>query len=128
MEIRHISKVKKSLEQIAREDSRFSPAAIRFVYEGLSYTAKKVATEPKHVSGQTLCEGLRKLALEKWGRMAMLVLNTWGVKTTSDFGEIVYLMIRHKWMSAQPTDAIEDFDDVYDFQTVFKNHFEFQKS
>lgn len=125
MEIRHISKVKKSLEQIAREDSRFSPAAIRFVYEGLSYTAKKVATEPKHVSGQTLCQGLKELAVEKWGRLAMLVLNHWGLKTTSDFGEIVYLMIRHEWMSAQPTDSIDDFNDVYDFKTVFKDQFAF---
>ena len=120
--------MKKSLEQIAREDGRFGPVAIRFVYEGLGYTAKKVATEPKHVSGQTLSEGLRKLAIEKWGRMAMLVLNTWGVKTTRDFGEIVYLMIRHKWMSAQPADSIEDFDDVYNFKTVFKDQFGFQKA
>ena len=119
--------MKESLEQIAREDGRFGPAAIRFVYEGLGYTAKEMATEPKHVSGQNLCEGLRRLAIEKWGRMATLVLNTWGVRTTRDFGEIVYLMIGHKWMSAQPTDVIEDFDDVYDFKAVFKDQFEFKK-
>ena len=51
--------MKKSLEQIIQEDSRYSARAIRFVYEGLGYTAKKVATEPKHVNGQTLCEGLK---------------------------------------------------------------------
>ena len=117
--------MKKNLEQIAGEDGRFSAPAIRFVYEGLGYTAKNVAEEPKHVSGQTLCEGLKKLALEKWGRLAPLVLNTWGISTTRDFGEIVYLMIEHQWMSAQPNDTIEDFDDVFDFNTVFKNQFEF---
>jgi len=116
---------KKSLERIAREDGRFNPSAIRFVYEGLGFTAKKVAEEPRHVTGQTLCEGLQKLAVEKWGRLAMLVLGTWGVRATRDFGEIVYLMIKHKWMSAQPSDTIDDFDDVYDFQTVFKEQFEF---
>jgi uncharacterized repeat protein (TIGR04138 family) len=116
---------KKNLETIAREDGRFSPAAIRFVYEGLGFTAKKIADEPHHVTGQTLCEGMRRLAVEKWGRLAPLVLKTWGVQTTRDFGEIVYLMIRNKWMSAQPTDTIEDFDDVYEFQTVFKDQFEF---
>lgn len=117
--------MKKNLEEIAAEDGRFNAPAIRFVYEGLGYTAKNVATEPKHVSGQTLCEGLRKLALEKWGGLALLVLTNWGVKTTRDFGEIVYLMIKHEWMSAQPTDSIDDFDDVYDFHTVFKAQFEF---
>ncbi len=117
--------MKKNLEQIAAEDGRYSAPAIRFVYEGLGYTAKNVADEPKHVSGQTLCEGLKKLALEKWGRLAPLVLNTWGISTTRDFGEIVYLMIEHQWMSAQPNDTIEDFDDVYNFKTVFKDQFEF---
>ena len=58
----------------------------------------------------------------------MLVLNSWGVKKTQDFGDIVYLMIENKWMSAQPTDSIDDFDEVYDFQTVFKDQFEFSQS
>ncbi len=117
--------MKKSLEKIAREDGRFTPRAVRFVYEGLGYTAKKILVEPAHVTGQTLCEGLRKLAVEKWGRLAVLVLNSWNIKTTRDFGEIVYLMIKNKWMSAQPTDSIDDFNDVYDFKTVFKDQFKF---
>ncbi|MBN2139263.1 MAG: hypothetical protein JW720_15785 [Sedimentisphaerales bacterium] len=116
---------KKSLESIAREDGRFSPAAIRFVYEGLGFTAKEIADEPRHVTGQTLSKGLAKLAIEKWGRLALLVLNSWGIKTTRDFGEVVYLMIANKWMSAQPSDTIEDFDDAYDFQAVFKDGFTF---
>ncbi len=116
---------KKNLEEIAKEDTRYTISAIRFVYEGLGYTAKNVATEPKHVSGQTLCQGLKELAVEKWGRLAVLVLGTWGLRSTRDFGEIVYLMIRHEWMSAQPTDSIDDFNDVFDFKAVFKDGFTF---
>lgn len=117
--------MKKSLENIAGEDGRFSPQALKFVYEGLGYTAKKMTAEPTHVSGQSLCKGLKEMAVEKWGRLAMLVLNTWGVKNTRDFGEIVFSLIKHKWMSAQPTDSIEDFSDIYDFKTVFKDQFKF---
>jgi len=117
--------MRKSLEQIAKEDGRFGAGALRFVYEGLGYTVKKVADEPRHVGGETLCEGLKKLALERWGRLAMLVLNSWGIKTTRDFGEIVFSLIKHKWMSAQPTDSIDDFNDVYNFKAVFKDQFEF---
>jgi uncharacterized repeat protein (TIGR04138 family) len=126
--------MKKKLEEIAREDGRFSTGALKFVYEGLSYTARqdegtagaqtKKAAVPDHITGQTLCEGLRKLAIKKWGRLAMLVLNFWNIKTTHDFGEIVYLMIKHRWMSAQQTDSIDDFNDVYDFKTAFKDHFQ----
>jgi uncharacterized repeat protein (TIGR04138 family) len=117
--------MKKKLEEIAKEDGRFSAGAMKFVYEGLGYTAKKAATEPNHVTGQALCEGLKKLAIEKWGRLAMLVLNRWNIKTTRDFGEIVYLMIKHGWLSVQPTDSIDDFNDVYDFKTAFKDQFNF---
>ena len=117
--------MKKKPEQIAKEDGRYSPMAIKFVYEGLGYTIENISDEPEHVTGQALCKELRRLALEKWGRLAKLVLNSWGIKTTRDFGEIVYLMIKHEWMSAQPTDTVDDFDDIYDFETAFKNEFEF---
>jgi len=117
--------MKKNIQQIAQEDGRFSPQAIKFVYEGLGYTVKKHTAEPSHISGQKLCEGLKEMAVKKYGRLAMLVLNRWKIKSTHDFGEIVYLMIKHKWMSAQPTDTLEDFDDVYDFKTVFKDQFKF---
>ena len=122
--------VKKNIEQIAKEDGRYKLDAIRFVYEGLGHTAGRERQEqepedqPHHVSGQELCHGLRRLAIEKWGRLALVVLGHWGIKTTRDFGEIVYLMIAHQWMSAQPEDSIDDFNDVYDFRTVFENNFE----
>ncbi len=117
--------MKKNLEQITIEDGRYSPQIVKFVYEGLGYTTKKIVDESGHITGQTLCEGLRMLAVEKWGRLAMLTLNIGGVKSTRDFGEIVYLMVKNKWMSAQPTDSIDDFNDLYDFKTVFKDNFEF---
>ena len=116
---------KKELSAIAKEDGRYKVQAMRFVYEGLGYTVKNFVDEVGHVTGQTLCNGLKEFAMEKWGRLAMLVLNSWGVRTTRDLGEIVYLMIANKWMSAQPTDTIADFDDVYDFRTVFKEEFRF---
>ena len=117
--------MKDKLKKIATEDGRYSPRAIKFVYEGLSYTAKEIVSESAHVSGQELCQGLRRLAIQKWGKLAMLVLNSWNIETTRDFGEIVYLLISNKWMGAQSTDSIDDFNDVYDFKTVFKDQFKF---
>jgi uncharacterized repeat protein (TIGR04138 family) len=113
--------LKKTIEEIAEQDGRYNPKAVRFVYDGLGYTVKKLALEPGHVTGQMLCEGLRQMAVEKWGRLAMLVLNTWQIKTTRDLGEIVYLLIQHKWMKAQPTDSIDDFNEVFDFKAAFKD-------
>ncbi len=117
--------MKKTIEEIARAAGQYSPTAFKFVYEGLGYTVQKIAKEPRHVTGQTLCEGLRQMALEKYGRLALLVLNSWGLRTTRDFGEIVYALIDHEWMSAQPTDTIDDFNAVYDFNAAFRDQFTF---
>ncbi len=42
-----------------------------------------------------------------------------GLKTARHFGEIAYTLIDYEWMSAQPTDTIDDFNDVFDFATAF---------
>jgi uncharacterized repeat protein (TIGR04138 family) len=120
----------KTLEEIAAEDGRYDAEALKFVYEGLGATIQKIKEaadqdQPHHITGHELASGLAKLAIEKWGRLSRMVLNHWGVRTTRDLGEIVYLMIRHQWMTAQETDRIEDFDDVYDFQQVFERQFQF---
>lgn len=117
--------MKKTPEEIAKVDGRYAPGAFRFVYEGLGYTVKELRDEPGHVCGSVLAEGLRRCALERWGKMAKFVLASWGVTTTRDFGEIVYSLIEHEWMSAQPDDTIEDFHEVYSFHVAFVDGFEF---
>ncbi len=117
--------MKKELEEIAINDGRYSPEIVKFVYDGLGYTVESYLEEPDHISGQMLCEGLREYALEKWGYLAKMVLNQGGIKSTRDFGEIVYLLIEHKWMSAQPTDSIDDFNEVYRFDSAFKQEITF---
>ena len=71
--------------------------------------------EPHHISGEQLCQGIRELAIRRWGLMARSVLNHWNIKATRDFGEIVFLLVENNWMQKEPDDTISDFDDVYDF-------------
>ena len=124
--------LKKSLEVIASEDARYNVMALKFVYEGLGETIQRIREEQadqyekQHISGGELSKGLAKLALARWGRLTRVVLEHWGVKTTRDFGEIVYLMIKHHWMTSQTSDRIEDFDNVYDFKTAFEDQFKFE--
>ena len=60
--------------------------------------------------------------------MAKVVLNSWGIKSTSDIGEIVYNMINVDLMRKSPADRREDFDDVFDFQKAFRDEFDFAAS
>lgn len=78
----------------------------------------------QHITGQQLCEACRLYALQQYGYLAGMVLSSWGVRSTSDFGEIVYNLIRIEQMRKSDADRREDFDDVYAFETAFEPHFD----
>jgi len=121
--------VKKTIEEIARDDGRYDTRALMFVFEGLASTIDTLHQyqapdePPRHISGQELAWGLAELAQKRWGRLAAMVLDCWGVHTTRDLGEIVYLMIDSGWMTSQETDTVEDFDNVFDFGDVFERQY-----
>jgi len=81
----------------------------------------------RHISGQELCVALKHLAADEYGLMAKLVLAGWGIRATSDFGEIVYNLIRIGEMSKSNGDRREDFDDVYDFDQALVREFAITK-
>jgi len=124
------NKPEKTIEEIIAADGRYCLEGVRFVREGLSYTMdkffsdKKTTGGPQHVSGAQLCQGLRQLAIERWGLLARKVLQRWNITTTRDFGEIVFLLVNNDWLKKEPHDCIEDFDDIYDFEEAFDEHFD----
>jgi len=124
--------MRRSIEEIAKKDGRYNAMAFKFVHDGLAKIVERIREsrgyepEPHHISGQELALGIAELAIDRWGRLARLVFYRWGVRSSRDFGEIVYLMIENGWMTAQETDTIEDFDDVFDFETIFEKQFKFE--
>ena len=93
--------------------------------------ASPTPTTPKdeperHVTGQQLCEAMRRYAHEQYGRLAKQVLNHWGITSTGDFGEIVFNLIEIGQMRKTPDDRREDFDDVFDFDEAFEHGFQIQ--
>jgi uncharacterized repeat protein (TIGR04138 family) len=132
--------MKQSIEEIAKQDGRYDPRALKFVFDALGTTVQRLRGRPQqaeeeeegeeptphHISGAQLAQGVAAVAMDRWGRLAKMVLNGWGVKTTRDLGEIVYLMIRHEWMTAQETDRIEDFDGVFEFENLFERDYDFE--
>ncbi len=73
-----------------------------------------------HVTGRALCEAVRRLALRQYGLLAATVLDHWGVRSTSDIGDIVYNLIAAGDLEKTPSDSRSDFDDVFDFETALK--------
>ncbi len=73
----------------------------------------------RHVTGQQLCLGIRDLAIERWGFMAGVVLRHWRIRTTEDFGRMVFALVESGHLQKRSEDALEDFKRVYDFRTAF---------
>ena len=121
------TKTAEQIEQAIREDGRYPPEAYEFLHRGLEHTTRVVYGDeapegPRHVSGQQWCEGLRELALQTWGPLAPVVLRSWRIRTTRDFGEMVFLLIGLGLTGKQDSDRIEDFDNVYDFAEAFNSY------
>lgn len=127
------------LAELLAHDKRYKLEAYIFVFEALRHAQEKLGMgtehfpeeavedeEPeKHVTGQELCEAMRVYAQEQFGYLAKCVLNSWGIKSTGDFGEIVFNLIKIEQMRKTPYDQREDFDDVFDFDEGFQHSFQF---
>ena len=109
---------KSIIENIAESDGRYKEDAYAFMMEALTYTQKKCNTT-KHVSGSELLEGVKELLINKFGPMTVTVLNHWGIKSTQDFGRIVFKLIENKILIKTDEDSMQEFSDYFDFDEVF---------
>lgn len=138
----------KAMYNLLQSDPRYKFEAYQFVREALAYAhehmllgdapaamSKKgsgaddelhpaAVSTGNHITGQQLCEACRLYALQQYGYLAAMVLASWGVRSTSDFGEIVYNLIRIEQMRKSEADRREDFDNVYSFDNAFEPTFE----
>jgi len=106
--------------EITDKDSRYNADAYVFIMEALSFTQKKYKA-PRHVSGDQMLTGLKDLLMDKYGPMTMAVLEHWGIKSTEDFGNIIFNLVDGKVLSKTDEDKIEIFRDGYDFEEVFEH-------
>lgn len=115
---------------ICKEDPRFDRKAYDFIRLGLDHTVKELkkkegarVSRSRHVSGPELLDGLRIYALEQFGPLAKTVLNSWGVRSCSDFGDIVFNLIEYNVFSKTEEDRREDFANLYTFEDAFVKPF-----
>ena len=107
------------VKKIAQKDPRYKIDAYEFVMQALVFTQHKLKKHG-HISGGELLEGIRDFGLEQYGPMLKVVLGHWGVKSTEDFGEIVFNMVENNLMGKNENDSREDFKNVYDFDKAFE--------
>ena len=114
---------KEKVDKIIKKDPRYKPQSYAFVMGALDYTLGKLE-KPRHITGRELLEGIKELAKEEFGPTAKLVFEHWGIKTTEDFGNIVFNLVEAGIMSKTEEDSIEDFKEVFDFTEEFEGKYQ----
>ena len=108
----------RKIAKISEKDGRYSKESFLFILASLEYTLSKL-TKRKHLTGKELSKGIAEYAREQYGYLAKTVLNNWGLYTTLDYGEVVYLLINGGLMNKTEDDKKKDFADAYDFNEEF---------
>jgi len=114
-----------ALKKILEKDKRYTWEAYYFLWRALAYTQKRLDRRG-HVTGRELLEGIKELALERFGPMAKRVFESWGVHSTDDWGEIVFALVNAEVLGKTADDSKEDFKGVYDFEEVFVKGYKYQ--
>lgn len=108
----------RKVEGICRKERQYDPEAYLFVLAGLHVTVSHLAA-PRHLTGQELAEGLRLYGIDQFGPLAAQVFEHWGVRTTEDFGRIVFSLVDAHLLRKTEEDCLEDFQGIYEFAEAF---------
>jgi len=106
------------MDQIRLREPRFDERAYLFVLASLEHCQARL-TERRHITGPELAHSCRELALQRFGVMAGLVLEHWGLKATRDIGDIVFTLVDMGLLISQPQDSRDDFFGVFNFEDAF---------
>ena len=102
------------MDRIRLREQRFDERAYLFVLGALEYCQQRLP-ERRHISGRELALACRDLALDRFGVLARLVLESWGIRNSLDIGDVVFTLVDLGLLISQPTDSRLDFADVFGF-------------
>jgi uncharacterized repeat protein (TIGR04138 family) len=114
---------------LALKDGRYSPEAFRFLFEALEQAVRltgrdKAQGQERHVSGREVLESLRVLSLESFGPLGAHVWRRWGIRTTLDWGRVVFLLVEAGLLRRQDSDTLEDFRGSYELDEALASAYQ----
>lgn len=115
------------MDRIRLREKRFHERAYLFVLQALEYCQAHLV-ERRHITGRELAEACRDLALARYGVMAKLVLEHWGLYESADIGDLVFTLVDLGLLISQPTDSRDDFLHVFDFEEAFDREYPWNRA
>ncbi len=110
------------LDRLRERYPRYHETAYIFVLSALHFVLERL-DQPRHISGRELAEGVRDLAIDRFGPMARTVLEHWGIQSTADVGHLVFALVECSILIKQEEDDLADFADVFSFDEAFNQDY-----
>ena len=110
------------MERLRRRYPMYHETAYLFILAALHFTIERLG-EARHITGREMATGCRDLALERYGPMARSVLDYWGIRSTRDFGEIVFALVELGILVKQDGDSLDDFEGIFCFAEAFEQNY-----
>ncbi len=112
-------------QPLVDRDGRYAREAYSFTLEAFEYTMqrRRAMGQLGHITGGQLCQGIKEYAESAFGYLTKTVFSQWGLRSTRDFGEIVFALIEAELLSKRESDRVEDFDRAFEFDEVFERQF-----
>lgn len=116
----------KAVEILVERYPQYAEEAYEFMRAGLDAAADKFCKEDKspHLSARELYLGACAYALDEYGPMAAKVLEFWGLKSSRDFGNVVYNLIEVGVFGKQKGDTQEEFETLPDLQSILSSPYD----
>ena len=96
------------LGQLQEKHPRFHGKAYLFLLSALQEVMQGLE-EPRHITGRELADGVRRLALGRFGPLSRTVLQHWGIHSTEDLGDIVFALVDCGVLIRQDGDSEKTF-------------------
>jgi uncharacterized repeat protein (TIGR04138 family) len=111
-----------ALRTAVEKNPRFHVDAYRFICEAVDHTCRKLGGR-RDVSGRELLDGICELGLSRFGYLARIVFEHWGITRTDDFGEMVFTLVEVGLLGKSPRDSMADFHEVFDLRQALDERY-----
>jgi uncharacterized repeat protein (TIGR04138 family) len=103
------------LEEICESDPRFSFEAHEFILKSLQKALTSNGRPRRcgeHINASQVVNSVCTRARKEWGSDAPTQLKRLGIESSSDVGEIIFLLVKNQCLGKDPEDKQSDFDGL----------------
>ena len=106
--------IRQRIEQLSSTTGTFPVEAYLLVFDALNkclLAHKKTRLEP--ISALELSQAMAEILRDGFGPFASHLLQKWGIRSTNDFGRLVYELVDAGLLALNEGDTIEDFNELF---------------